>query len=113
MTDKTYDTAVQEATFALARPGSLPKWLEIPALGRDMKPIAEIAVAAAYPIIAAALCVAEGPPPVDAPEPPAAAERRDARAGPGMRTSDKLFLGACGLLMLIAAWVWALNRWLP
>jgi len=30
-----------------------------------------------------------------------------------MRTSDKLFLGACGVLMLVAAWVWALNRWLP
>jgi hypothetical protein len=30
-----------------------------------------------------------------------------------MRTSDKLILGGCGLLMLIAAWVWALNRWLP
>jgi hypothetical protein len=80
MTDKTYDIAVQEATFALARPGSLPKWLEIPALGRDMTPIAEIAVAAAYPIIAASVALsAEAP--VDAPEPPApigtaAAQRR-------------------------------------
>jgi N-formylglutamate amidohydrolase len=46
--------AVQAATFALAKPGSLPAWLSIPALGRDMTPIAEIAVAAAAPLIARA-----------------------------------------------------------
>jgi hypothetical protein len=46
--------AVQAATFALARPGSLPAWLSISALGRNMMPIAEIAVAAAAPLIARA-----------------------------------------------------------
>ena len=49
------DAAVQEATFALAKPGSLPKWMEITALGRNMTPIAQVAVAAAYPFIAAAV----------------------------------------------------------
>jgi len=47
-------TAVRAAAVALARPGSLPEWLSIPALGRDMTPIAEIAVAAAAPLIARA-----------------------------------------------------------
>jgi hypothetical protein len=46
--------AVQAATFALAKPGSLPEWLSIPALGRNMTPLAEIAVAAAAPLIARA-----------------------------------------------------------
>lgn len=49
------DEAVQAATFALARPGALPDWALPCALGRDMTPIAELAVEAAWPIIAAAV----------------------------------------------------------
>jgi len=46
--------AVEAAAFALAKPGSLPDWLSISALGRDMTPLAEIAVAADAPLIARA-----------------------------------------------------------
>lgn len=30
-----------------------------------------------------------------------------------MTLTDRLILAVCGALMLVAAWVWALNRWLP
>ena len=53
--DSVPDAAIEKATFALATPGALPKWMEITALGRSMTPIARVAVEAAYPFIAEAV----------------------------------------------------------
>jgi hypothetical protein len=49
------EAAVRKAAVTLANNSVLPTWMQLPALGRDMTPIAEIAVGAAYPLIAAAV----------------------------------------------------------
>lgn len=51
MSEWSFDAAVEAAGEALADVSRLPEWMQTPALGQDLKPVAQLAVEAVWKLL--------------------------------------------------------------